>query len=57
MRWSRVNNPVIDRAETALRAWKADADRGIQRVIVNPAYMVRLLEELLDEVKEERKSA
>lgn len=30
-----MNNPV-DRAETALRAWKADADKGIQRVIVNP---------------------
>lgn len=52
-----MKNPVIDRAETALRAWKADADKGIQRVIVNPAYIVRLLQGLLDEVKEERKSA
>lgn len=52
-------NPVIDRAETALRAWKADADKGIQRVHVNPRYMVKLLQGLLDEVREqeERKSA
>lgn len=54
-----MTNPVIDRAETALRVWKLDADKGIQRVHVNPAYMVRLLEGLLDEVREaeERKSA
>lgn len=49
-----MNNPVIDRAETALRLWKLDADKGIQRVIVNPAYMVRLLEGLLDHARDER---
>lgn len=52
-----MSSPVIDRAETALRTWKLDADKGIQRAYVNPRYMVRLLEGLLDEVREERKSA